>query len=178
MNKGRCSGSIRDDYTTDNVTDADDEILESLVKTATRTPHTQARERKRNNRHTHADRSARKYHTTHFLLHLIISLFFLSNPPVSSFIHLLVTYYSPVSFSWLFIQIKRLPVIVNASRTFVLFEFYWDSLDSWKSVRTGKWFEWNSFTNVVICFAFLGLFLAAASTWASAFLWQTYSLQC
>ena len=80
MNKGRCSGSIRDDYTTDNVTDADDEILESLVKTATRTPHTQARERKRNNRHTHADRSARKYHTTHFLLHLIISLFFFVKP--------------------------------------------------------------------------------------------------
>lgn len=54
------STSIRDDYLTDTVTDGDDEILESLVKTATRTPTTHPRERKRSNRqHTHADRSER-----------------------------------------------------------------------------------------------------------------------
>ena len=56
------STSIRDDYLTDAVTDGDDEILESLVKTATRTT-THPRERKRSNRqHNHADRSsARNY---------------------------------------------------------------------------------------------------------------------
>ncbi|KZS12793.1 Uncharacterized protein APZ42_022001 [Daphnia magna] len=52
------STSIRDDYLTDTVTDGDDEILESLVKTATRTT-THPRERKRSNRqHINADRSA------------------------------------------------------------------------------------------------------------------------
>ncbi|XP_046444572.1 uncharacterized protein LOC124194434 isoform X4 [Daphnia pulex] len=57
MGLGR-STSIRDDYLTDAVTDGDDEILESLVKTATRTT-THPRERKRSNRqHNHADRSS------------------------------------------------------------------------------------------------------------------------
>jgi len=55
------SASNRDDYLTDTVTDGDDEILESLVKTATRMP--APRERKRSNRpHTQTDRSARKYY--------------------------------------------------------------------------------------------------------------------
>lgn len=56
------STSTRDDYLTDTVTDGDDEILESLVKTATRTP--APRERKRGNRphSTQAERSsARNY---------------------------------------------------------------------------------------------------------------------
>lgn len=52
------STSLRDDPLTDAVTDGDDEILESLVKTATRTPNT--RERRRNSRHSN-DRSAREY---------------------------------------------------------------------------------------------------------------------
>lgn len=52
------STSVRDDYLTDTVTDGDDEILESLVKTATRTP--APRERKRSNRQhsTQAERSS------------------------------------------------------------------------------------------------------------------------
>lgn len=62
------STSIRDDYLTDTVTDGDDEILESLVKTATRTT-THPRERKRSNRqHINADRSARNYRPSHIFL--------------------------------------------------------------------------------------------------------------
>lgn len=52
------STSIREYYLTDAVTDGDDEILESLVKTATRTT-THPRERKRSNcQHNHVYRSS------------------------------------------------------------------------------------------------------------------------
>lgn len=54
---------MRNDGTNGNLTDADDEILESLVKTATKIPSTRTapRERKRTR---HADRKSRKSTST------------------------------------------------------------------------------------------------------------------